>query len=170
MLKSIVAWLMAGVAAAALAAPKPPPKPAKAPLALVGKATQVIDGSTFVLETNDGLSLRVRLAGIEAPELCQTWGAEARDALKDWLQDQPLSVKNVGKDGKGSMLGQVVVDGADINRRMVEEGHAFSQRTKWDRGPYVKEERVAHSLTRGMYSVGVPENPAEFKRSHGPCK
>ena len=162
-LKSITAALALVAAAAASAAPPPPPP-------LLGKATQVIDGNNLVIVTADGQSVPVRLAGIDAPEICQTWGVEARDALKDWVLDQPVSVKTVSRNKSGLVIGTVVVDGAEINRRMVEEGHAFSQRTKWDRGPYVKEERIAHSLARGMYSAGVAENPSLFKREQKACQ
>ena len=132
--------------------------------------TQVIDGATFVLQTTVGTSVLVRLAGIEPPEPCQTWGTESRDALKDWLVGENVVVKAAGKDNRGRLVGHVQLDGADLGRRMVEEGHAFSARTRFDHGPYVKEERVAHAMTRGMYSAGGRvEMPADFRRRHGPC-
>jgi len=146
-----------------------PARPAAAP-PLEGKMSQVIDGANFVLQTTDGSSVTVHLAGVDPPEPCQLWATESRDALKDWLQDQPVVVKAQGKDARGRVIGQVLQDGSDLNRRMVEEGHAFSARTKWDHGPYMKEERVAHSLARGMFSAGTRiETPADFRRNHGPC-
>jgi endonuclease YncB( thermonuclease family) len=154
------------VALAASAAPK---KPAAAP-PLQGKATQVIDGATFVLQTTEGKQLTVQLAGIEPPEPCQTWGAESKDALQAWLKDQPLQLKTEGGERGGRVLAHVFVDGADINVRMVEEGHAFSVRGRSDHGPYLKQERVAKALRRGMFSVGPVELPASFRRGHGPCQ
>lgn len=144
---------------------KPPPAPP-----LEGKATQVIDGATFQMLASDGRSLTVRLAGIEPPELCQTWGAESRDALQSWLKDQPLQLKTEGPARDGRVQAHVFVDGADINIRMIEEGHALSVRGRSDHGPYVKQERMAQALRRGMFSAGPVETPAAFRRSHGPCQ
>ncbi|MCB1983320.1 MAG: excalibur calcium-binding domain-containing protein [Rhodoferax sp.] len=52
---------------------------------------------------------------------------------------------------------------------MVAEGHAWSLRTKWDRGPYVAQERMARSLDRGLHAAGGAIAPAEFRRRNGPC-
>jgi micrococcal nuclease len=152
---------------AAAAFAKPAPKSAPP---LEGKMIQVTDGATFTMLAADGSKLAVRLADIEPPELCQTWGSESRDALAAWLQDQPLFVRAGARDRAGRVLAHVEVDGTDINRRMVEEGHAFSVRSKWDRGPLVKQERMAQALRRGMFTAGLPETPASFRRSHGPCQ
>ena len=164
----LVLLIVLSFAAAGACAAKPVKAAAAPPLE--GKMSQVVDGATFVLQTADGRSLTVRLAGVEPPESCQLWATESRDALKDLLQDQPLVVKAQGRDTRGRTLAQVLQDGSDLNRRMVEDGNAFSVRTKWDHGPYVKEERVAHSLARGMFGSGSRiQTPAEFRRDHGPC-
>ncbi len=167
-MKRIVLLAFAGIAFAAAAAAAAPKKPPAAP-PLEGKATQVIDGATFQMQTADGKPLTVRLAGIDVPELCQTWGAESRDALQSWLKDQPLQLKTAGPPRNGQVQAHVFVDGADINVRMIEEGHALSVRGRSDHGPYVKQERMAKALRRGMFSVGPVETPASFRRSHGPC-
>ncbi len=151
---------------AATAAPKKaPPAPP-----LTGKAVQVIDGATFTMQTAEGKALTVRLAGIEPPEICQTWGGESRDALQAWLKDQPLQLKTEGPERNGRVSAHVFVDGADINIRMIEEGHAFSVRGRSDHGPYVKQERMAKALRRGMFSTGHVETPANFRRNHAPCQ
>jgi len=148
-------WLAAG---AAMAAP---------PLEAV--VTQVIDGQTVLLAPAGAAPVTLRLAGIEAPLLCQPWGIEARDALKDWVLNRAVVVKPAGRDGKGGVLGSVLLAGDDINRRLVEEGHAWSARVKWDHGPYVKQERMARALGRGLHAAGGALMPQDFRRSHGPC-
>lgn len=144
---------------------KPPPAPP-----LTGKATQVTDGATFTMQTAEGKTLGVRLAGIEPPELCQLGGPESREALWAWLKDQPLQLKTEGPERNGRVAAHVFVDGADINVRMIEEGHAFSVRGRSDHGPYVKQERMALALKRGMFANGPVESPASFRRNHGPCQ
>jgi micrococcal nuclease len=142
---------------------------ASAASALQGEVMRVDDGDTLWLRTADGKAKEVRLSGIDAPEICQAWGPEARDALKEWVLDRPAVVQPAGHDDKGRLLGALVVDGANINRRMVEEGHAWSLRVKWDNGPFVKQERMAHALGRGLHSMPGAVPPREFLRTHGPC-
>jgi micrococcal nuclease len=53
---------------------------------------------------------------------------------------------------------------------MVEEGQAWSIRTKWDRGPFVTQERMAQALSRGVHKAGKAAlMPKDFRLRHGPC-
>jgi hypothetical protein len=52
---------------------------------------------------------------------------------------------------------------------MVQEGHAWSNRYKYDRGPYVADERMAKALSRGFNRDGGAVMPKDFRREHGPC-
>lgn len=160
-MKTLPGLALALLAGAALAAP--------AKKALEGRVTQVVDGNTVVVTPADGAPLRVRLAGAEAPLACQDWGAESRRALADWAQGRAVTVHKPVAGRDGAVTGSVLLDGQDLARRMVSEGHAWSTRVKWDRGPFVKEERVAHALQRGLHSMRGAQRPADFRRQHGPC-
>lgn len=147
------------IAAAALAAPA----------AANTRVLDAVDGNTVIVQGADGTPQRVRLAGIEAPVLCQPWGPEARDALREWAKDQPVTLKGGGKPGAGPLVAAVLLDGADLGRRMVEEGHAWSTRTKWDQGPFVKQERMAKALRRGLHADPSAITPQDWRRQHAPC-
>lgn len=129
-----------------------------------GLVVDVPDGQTLVVQRADGTRASVRLAGIEAPERCQPWGAEAKAALRDAALGQPVTLR-----GSGALV-QASVDGQDLSRKMVEDGHAWSTRTKFDRGPLVREERVAHSLARGLHGEPGAMRPADWRRRHGACR
>jgi len=137
---------------------------------LAGRVTQVIDGDSLRL-TPDGsdAALEVRLLGIDAPEICQAWGLQAKQALTEQVQGKPVSLKTNGLDSYGRTLATVYFDTLNVNRWMVQEGHAWSTRTKWDRGPYVADERMAKALSRGLNREGGAIMPRDFRRSHGPC-
>lgn len=48
-----------------------------------GVVTHVSDGDTVWVEpTQGGEAQKIRLLGIDAPEICQAWGPQARDALQ----------------------------------------------------------------------------------------
>ena len=136
---------------------------------LLGKVTKVIDGQTFLLAAADGKAVQVELTGIVTPLVCQPWGPEARDALKDWVLNHEVHAEPVGRPAGPRMLAKVTLDGADLSRRMVEEGQAWSVRVKWDRGPYVAQERMAQALSRGLHSMAGVQPPPQYKRSQVPC-
>jgi endonuclease YncB( thermonuclease family) len=146
------------VAAAALAAP-----------ALQGRVTQVIDGQTLLLAAADGKPVQVSLSGVVTPLLCEPGGTEAREGLKDWALNQEVLAAPVGRPEGGRLVAKVTLNGDDLSRRMVEEGHAWSLREKWDRGPYVKQERMAGALSRGLHGMAGVHPPPQYKRSGRPC-
>jgi endonuclease YncB( thermonuclease family) len=144
-------------------------KPAAA--ALQGTVSKVIDGDSLVVEpaAKDAKPLVVRIQNIDAPEVCQPWGTQAREALAERVKGKTVRLKSRGRDPHGRLLAEVEFDGQDIGHWMVVEGHAWSVRTRWDRGPLVKQERQAASLARGLWSQGKPVAPKEFRHAHGPC-
>ena len=73
-------------------------------------------------------------------------------------------------DDYGRKVGKVFDGGRDIGDRMVRDGHAWSTRYKYDRGPYIAEERMAKSLKRGLHAEGGAMLPREFRQRNGPCQ
>ena len=143
---------------------------AAAPAAtLQGVVTQVNDGDTLRFTPQGQAAIDVRLRDIDAPERCQPWGAEARRALTDLALNKPATLRLAGRDGQGHALGLLTVDGVNVGQRLVEEGHAWSQRGRNDTGPLVKQERMAKALGRGLHAGGGAVMPAEFRRTRGPC-
>jgi endonuclease YncB( thermonuclease family) len=143
--------------------------PAPAPM-LEASVTRVVDGDSLWLAPADGgAPLEVRLLDIDAPEICQPWGPEARDALQDLVLNKPVQARLGGHDTHGRTLATLYVGGLKVNQVLVKEGHAWSARYKHDRGPYVAEERMAKALGRGFNGAGGAVMPRDFRRDHGPC-
>jgi len=133
--------------------------------------SKVIDGDSLWLRpAGKDKPVEVRLQDIDAPEICQAWGRQAREALEGLVANKTLVVQPRAHDAYGRLLVVLSIDGTNVGSWMVTEGHAWSIRTKWDRGPLVKEERVAASLRRGLWSELRPVQPKEFRRSHGACE
>jgi endonuclease YncB( thermonuclease family) len=139
--------------------------------AVEGRVQRVVDGDSLWLAPTDGSApIEVRLQGIDAPETCQAHGAAAKAALEELVAGQTLRLRLEGRDVHGRQLGTVFVGERNINRVMVQEGHAWSTRYKWDHGPYVADERMAKALGRGFNRAGGAVMPREFRRTHGPCQ
>jgi endonuclease YncB( thermonuclease family) len=137
-----------------------------------GRVQRVVDGdSLWLAPAGDGAApIEVRLKGIDAPEICQTHGPAAKAALEEQVAGQAVRLRLEGRDTHGRQLGTLFVGERNINRVLVQEGHAWSARYKWDRGPYVADERMAKALNRGFNAAGGAVLPRDFRRTHGPCQ
>jgi endonuclease YncB( thermonuclease family) len=151
-------------------AKKAQPKPPPAPTELVGTVSRVVDGDTFWLKTDaESAPEVVRLEGIDAPESCQPGGAEATTALGELVLNRIVTVRIVARDEHGRVVGKVYDGGKDIGDRLVRDGRAWSSRFRYDRGPYVAEERMAQALKRGVHADPAAIQPRDFRQRHGPC-
>jgi endonuclease YncB( thermonuclease family) len=170
-MNSIWIWVAAAwlTAAGAVQAASPAKSAGKTPAVVEGLVTQVPEGDQLWLTPTDKPALLLQLNDIDAPEPCQVYGEASRRALAELALNRRATAKILGRDAQGRTLAVVAVDGVDLSTRMVEEGHAWSTRTKWDFGPLVKEERMSRALNRGLHAEGNAMMPREFRQMHGPC-
>jgi len=156
----------AGAAPARKGRSEPPP-----PVEITGLVSRIVDGDTLWVRTAaDEAPVVVRIEGIDAPESCQIGGAESTAALAALVLNRSVTVKPVATDDYGRKVGKVFDGGRDIGDRMVRDGHAWSTRYKYDRGPYIAEERMAQGLKRGLHAEGGAVQPREFRQRNGPCQ
>ena len=168
--KTWIGAAVLGLALGAMAATKKPAPPK--PVLLSGTVSRVVDGDTLWLkaEGDDAAPLVVRLEGIDAPEGCQVGGKEATAALTDLALGRSVTVRVAARDEHGRTVGKVFDGDKDLGDRMVRDGQAWSSRYKFDRGPYVAEERMALALKRGLHAPGGAVAPRDFRKQHGPCE
>lgn len=136
-----------------------------------GVVRYVIDGDTLVLlpDAPAGPPIRLRLRGIDAPEICQSGGVEARDAIAQRVLGRRVRASGTIDDDYGRRLATVSVDGEDLGAWMVAQGHAWSARYRGRPGPYAREEREARAARRGVFAHDDPQPPRSFRRAHGSC-
>ena len=136
-----------------------------------GWVSWVIDGDTVVLiRSGQSAPVKLRIEGIDAPETCQTGGAESRDALIRLAFRKPVQVHNHGHDVYGRYIGRLIVDGDDLGAEMVRTGQAWAYRFRTGSGPYAKLQREAQSHKSGMFAQGqAAMSPSLFRKFHGPC-
>jgi micrococcal nuclease len=139
-------------------------------LAFSGVVTHVTDGDTLWVRPEGGASVKVRMQGIDAPERCQAWGPQAREALAARVLRREVLVQTRAKDDYQRTIGVVALDGQDVAAWMVREGHAWSQRYRRSLGPYAEQEAQARAAARGLFVNPAPVLPRDFRRQHGPCR
>ena len=127
---------------------------------------KISDGDT-VTAICDRKKLRIRLAGIDAPETGQKpFGAQARKALQDRLP-RNFEMRYHGKDYYQRSLGTLYDLGRNINLLMVSDGYAFAYDGKDTPSEYREAEKQAQRYRRGFWKESKPpENPKVWRRHH----
>jgi endonuclease YncB( thermonuclease family) len=129
-------------------------------------------GGTAVVHDGDTLSImdrRLRLRGIDAPELSQTCrldgeaypcGRRARDALRALVDGQPVLCDGRERDRYGRLLAVCRAGDVDLNSRLVDAGWAVAF------GAYESQEQQAREARRGLWA-GEFESPRVWRDRHG---
>ncbi len=132
--------------------------------------TAVPDGDTLWVQSPAGAAPRkLRLQGLDAPEICQAGGVAARDALRALVAQKVVRVDVRYADDYGRGLAHVQVDGADVGAALVLAGHAWSSGWRRSRGPYAVQEDEARSARAGLFADPDPEPPRRFRQRNGSC-
>lgn len=116
----------------------------------------VVDGDTFVIESENV----VRLIGIDAPELSEPGGEEAREYLSSLILNKKIILKpgKTNKDAYGRLLRYAYLDETCINETMIKEGYAEARYLSPDHAyhdKYLALEMEAESYTRGLWNLSI---------------
>jgi micrococcal nuclease len=110
------------------------------------------DGDTFKL--CNGQSIRVW--GIDAPELKQPVGRDARDYMRRLVIGREVDLDCVGKSYKRRVCRVSVWVGSNapisVQNEMVGHGLAYDS-PKYSKGAYAEAEAFAKSLNRGVWAL-----------------
>lgn len=135
-----------------------------------GRVTHVSDGDTlWVAPEAGGPPHKLRIDGIDAPEICQAGGEASRAALAARVLRRQVRVELRRHDDYGRGLARVRLGDADLGALMVREGQAWSYRWRHHPGPYAAEEAAARAMRRGLFAAERPEPPRAFRKRHGSC-
>lgn len=132
---------------------------------ITGPVVRVIDGDTLIVSA-DGRTHTVRLHGIDAPERGQPWGRQARSALAHKVRGRVVAVDVLDVDRYDRLVGLVRVGEHDVNKEMVQEGHAWVYRQyTWDVSLYL-DEMNARSQKAGLWARNDPVAPWDWRQEH----
>lgn len=125
---------------------------------------RVVDGDSLVVGDE-----RIRLRGIDAPELDQTClrggdayacGRDAREALAGLVGSHPVACAAREEDRYGRLVADCLVGASELGRAQVAAGWAVAY------GDFEREEAAARAGGRGIWS-GTFDRPRDWRESHG---
>lgn len=136
-----------------------------------GTITHVTDGDTvWVRPATGGEPVEIRLLDLDAPEGCQAYGAEAKQALRGRILHQDVRVRTRGVDDYQRQLARIEHRGQDVGAWMVRYGYAWSSGFPGRVGPYAREEAQARSERKGLWSLPGALEPRSFRKRFGRCQ
>lgn len=131
--------------------------------AFTAMVERVHDGDTVTVDAT-----RIRLYGIDAPELAQAGGKASRSYLSSLVEGERVEVIPRDIDAYGRTVAVLrLPDGRDVNALMVAAGHAWVY-TQYCRNCYAMSlsQTVARFKGLGLWSGKRPVPPWVWRKKH----
>ena len=157
-------WVCAVVVLCAVAALRPAVADT-----LSGQVIGVSDGDTIRVLDAQRITHRVRLSGIDAPELGQPFSQRSKQHLAGLVHGREVQVEWNKLDRYGRIVGKVIAEDLDVCREMVAAGLAWHykayqhEQPMEDRKTYSDAEDVARQGRLGLWSEPQSVPPWEYR-------
>jgi endonuclease YncB( thermonuclease family) len=135
------------------------PKPADPPKPFSGKVTAVSDGDTLTVLDANKVERKIRLEGIDAPEIGQAFGTKAKQALSEKVFNKEVKIAWEKRDRYGRILGHVYDGERWINCELVADGFAWLFTRYSDDKRLGAAEQAARGAMTGLWSDKAPQAP-----------
>lgn len=160
-------WAAKSAEAPVAGSPEPaaPHAAPSSPAAKSARVERVQDGDSCILSIPGGGLVRIRLYGIDAPELSQEYGEQAKAALASLVEGKAVRYVQKDIDPYGRIVALLYVDGAEANLEMIRKGAAWHNDKFAPHDTYLKKaEQSARSARRGLWAAPHPLSPWKYKR------
>lgn len=123
----------------------------------------VIDGNTIEVELDDNQTYIILLVNIDAPEIDQEFGIEARDYLEKIALKKNITVEMAGKDRHGNRLATITLrNGTNIGDELLKAGFAWNRNESDTESVSLQEYAMNNQI--GLWSSDDPTPPWIYKR------
>ncbi|RZC63204.1 hypothetical protein C5167_024964 [Papaver somniferum] len=109
---------------------------------------------------------RVRLRGIDAPEIKMPYGQEAKEELTKLVEGKCLTVHVYGVDPHGRLVGDVHCNGIFVQEVMLKKGGAWNYSDYGNSPELAKWEMEARAARVGLWALSNPEKPWEWRKKN----
>lgn len=142
---------------------------------LMSERAQAVDGDAIELQIPSGKKFTVRLNGVDAPEMAQPFGVEAKAALNNMVAGKSVRVVTHGEDRVGLVIGDVsMTETSDsqadsemlVNVAMVRNGFAWHfVRFAPENNVLAEAEKAARASKRGLWIDVNPIAPWDWRKA-----
>ena len=136
------------------------------PLQNVKKINSIHDGDTINIVNENGKKVKIRLYGIDAPEIKQAYGEKSRHCLEDMLFNKKISYAIEDKDKYGRIVATIYADNVNVNYEMIKKGCAWSyfQYSKSLRNEFAQFKAKYGRI--GLWAQDNPQAPWEYRKEN----
>uniref|UniRef100_A0A8R7RBS3 TNase-like domain-containing protein n=1 Tax=Triticum urartu TaxID=4572 RepID=A0A8R7RBS3_TRIUA len=107
---------------------------------------------------------RIRMRGIDAPELKMPYGKESKDALVKLIGGKSTRIYVYEQDQFGRYVGDIYCDSVFIQEQMLKNGHAWYFKNYDSRREFSEWEKKARAACQGLWALNNPEKPWDWRR------
>ena len=130
---------------------------------------KVIDGDTIYIKSDNGRK-KVRLRHIDAPEIKQSYGEQAKNFLDNELDGKRIIVNSDYKDKFGRDIGDIFVYNKNqavyINAKLIKSGNAWVYKSYRKNSYLMNLENFAKNNKLGLWKGNSPIKPWEFRKKN----
>ena len=131
---------------------------------------RVVDGDTLDFLSVTGQRIRVRLAGIDAPEMAMPYGALAKTTLSQLVATRDVAVRATKRDRYGRSVAMVITNEGDVSLALIKRGLAWHykryahEQTSGDAAAYARKESEARLKRVGLWQDERPVAPWQYRQ------
>jgi micrococcal nuclease len=133
----------------------------------VTKVVRIVDGDTFSAMRGQK-EVKIRLYGIDCPELGQSYGKMAKIYAESFLEGQEVEIEVRAVDKYGRLVCIVKVGSVILNEQLLKEGLAWHY-TFFDHSTYFKKWSAIQDSCMiyhvGIWSESNPVSPSVFRKN-----
>jgi len=133
--------------------------------AFFGSLVRVKDGDTLVVRIQ-GVDVDFRLSEIDAPEIGQPFGPEARDELAKIVGQQQCVLVNVGHDSYGRFVVHLWVGELNVNRELMKRGMGWFDSTHGRNSELFELETEARDAKMGLWALPLDKRVPPWEWRH----
>ena len=136
---------------------------------LTGVVIVVIDGDTVLFKPDhyaphSRAFLKLRLAGIDAPEAAQPYGDAATSALRQFALKRRATFDSLATDRYGRRVGWLDVGGVDASETLAKQGLVWTSRDAT--AALRRAVSGARESRHGLWADAQPVPPWIWRRAH----
>jgi endonuclease YncB( thermonuclease family) len=156
-LRGVAVSLLLGVAAVTAS---PPVASAEA---FQPRVFRVFDGDRFLVRER-GRTMRIQVAGVDAPELDQPHGPESKAILEQMVSGKRVALELTGQTDGDYQVARVRWGDFDIGAELVRVGAAWAAPPDGPADAAMADlETAARDARRGLWSLPAPVPPREWR-------
>jgi endonuclease YncB( thermonuclease family) len=134
-------------------------------IAETGKVVGVHDGDSITVLASGNEQIKVRLEGIDAPELKQPFSQSAKEALSSLVFGKAVNFERLKKDRYGRTIAVIFVGQTKVNLELVKQGFAWRYDAYSQDPVLLDAQNSAKAAKRGLRADPSPVPPWEWRAS-----